>query len=61
MLQLQTGESGAFDFTWPTGTMQRLRIRCLDAVQFGHTDDYWNWDFWAAVESVAPSEGRAGD
>jgi hypothetical protein len=33
--------------TWPAGNAQRLLIHCLDAVQPAHTDDYWNWDFWA--------------
>jgi hypothetical protein len=46
-LQLATGESGVFHFTWPAGNAQTLQMHCLVAVQPDHTDDYWNWDFWA--------------
>jgi hypothetical protein len=60
-LQLGTGESGPFDFTWPAGNAQKLQIHCLDAVQPNHTDDYWNWDFWAEGEPVlSPVDAGAG-
>jgi hypothetical protein len=50
-LRLGTGESGAFEVAAPGGGTQWLRMHCLDAVQPGHTDDYWNWDFWGAGEA----------
>ena len=49
-VELATGESGSFTFTAQAGGPQRLQIHCLDAVQPGATDDYWNWDFWATGE-----------
>lgn len=52
-LQVGTGESGRFTFEPPSGLSQTLEIHCLDAVQPSHSDDYWNWDFWAAGQAVA--------
>jgi hypothetical protein len=51
-LELATGEIGSFQFTAGSGPTQRLQVHCLDAVQPAATDDYWNWDFWAADETV---------
>ncbi len=61
-LQVATGETGPFEFTTQSGGTQRLQVHCLDAVQPGHTDDYWNWDFWAISDTVAspPSPMDAG-
>ena len=60
-LQLATGESGTFEFTPSAGNAQRLFIHCLDAVQPAHTDDYWNWDFWATGEPVASTVDGGGN
>ena len=63
-LQVATGETGTFELTPASGASQRLQVHCLDAVQTASTDDYWNWDFWAASESapssVSPVDGGAG-
>jgi hypothetical protein len=53
-VEVATGESRRFDFAWPAGNSQSLEIHCLDAVQPDHTDDYWNWDFWATGEAAPP-------
>ena len=47
-LQLGTRESGTLEFTSTAGK-QALAIHCLLALQSGSTDDYWNWEFWAAT------------
>jgi hypothetical protein len=61
-LRLATGETGSFEFTSGSGSAQRLQIRCLDAVQPGSTDDYWNWDFWAVNETaLAPPTDASSD
>jgi hypothetical protein len=52
-LELQTGQSGTFTFAAPSRKPERLLIHCLDAVQPNHTDDYWNWDFWATGETLS--------
>ena len=52
-VELQTGQSGYFTFAAPSRNPERLLIHCLDAVQPDHTDDYWNWDFWATGEILA--------
>jgi hypothetical protein len=63
-LQVATSETGTFELTPASGASQRLQVHCLDAVQTASTDDYWNWDFWAAGESAAPPvspvDGGAG-
>jgi hypothetical protein len=61
-LRLATGETGSFEFTTGSGSAQRLQIRCLDAVQPGATDDYWNWDFWAVNQTaLAPPTDASSD
>ena len=60
-LELATGESSSFEFAAGSGPTQQLQVHCLDAVQPAATDDEWNWDFWAADETVvAPSLPDAG-
>jgi hypothetical protein len=60
-LHLATGDSGSLTLPSPTGGTQQLQFHCLDAVQPDHTDDYWNWDFWASddVVSALPDAGSA--
>lgn len=59
-LQLSTGASGPLSLASPAGGVQTLEFHCLDAVQPEHTDDYWNWDFWARGNVVsAPIDGSA--
>ena len=60
-LQVATGEAGSFEFTAESGLAQRLQVHCLDAVQPSSTDDYWNWDFWAASETVLGPPQESSD
>jgi hypothetical protein len=60
-LQIASGESGTFTFTWSSGGKQNLAARCLVAVQPMNTDDYWNWDFWATnATPLAPPAADTG-
>jgi hypothetical protein len=60
-LQLPAGQNGSLTVASPVGGTQRLQFHCLTAVQPNHTDDYWNWDFWASgVAASAAVDGGSG-
>jgi hypothetical protein len=56
-LALATGEAGRLDYALPSGSLESVRVHCLDAVQPEATDDYWNWDFWLETDTTAADGG----